>query len=105
MTARPITPECAWRPWLASAELRPFPDEHHGRAVVVAAHPQDATLGASGVLQRLREHGTSVELVIATDGAGRCDRRAVDESLLAQGLRDVLVRWLGLSDATLAGHH
>ncbi|HEX4724163.1 MAG TPA: bifunctional PIG-L family deacetylase/class I SAM-dependent methyltransferase, partial [Pseudonocardiaceae bacterium] len=75
------------------------------RAVVVAAHPQDATLGASGVLQRLHEHGTSVELVVATDGAGRCDRRAVGESLLAQGLPDVRVRWLGLSDAALADHH
>jgi LmbE family N-acetylglucosaminyl deacetylase len=91
------------RSWLASAEPRPFPDEHHGRAVVVAAHPQDATLGASGVLQRLHEHGTSMELVVATDGAGHCDRRAVRASLRAQGLRDVPVRWLGLPAATLAG--
>jgi LmbE family N-acetylglucosaminyl deacetylase len=88
------------RSWPASAELRPFPDEHHGRAVVVAAHPQDATLGASGVLQRLHEHGTSVELVVATNGGG--DRRAVGESLLAQGLPDVRVRWL---DVPPADHH
>ena len=71
MTGRQVTPERAWRPWLASPELRPFPDAHPDRVVVVAAHPDDQTLAASGLLQRLHDNGTSVELVIATD---RCHR-------------------------------
>jgi LmbE family N-acetylglucosaminyl deacetylase len=118
VTGRPVVPERTWRPWLASAELRPFPDERHDRAVVVAAHPDDETLGASGVLQRLHEQGTIVELVVATDGEaafpalsaaeradlGRCRRRELHESLRAQGLGDTRVRWLGLPDSALAEH-
>jgi LmbE family N-acetylglucosaminyl deacetylase len=105
VTGRQVTPERAWRPWLASPELRPFPDAHPDRVVVVAAHSDDQTLAASGLLQRLHDDGTSVELVIATDGADRCDRAAVGESLRAQGLSDIRVRWLGLPVATLAEHH
>jgi LmbE family N-acetylglucosaminyl deacetylase len=118
MTRRRATPECAWQPWLASPRLRPFPNERHDRAVVVAAHPDDETLGASGVLQRLHEQGTTVELVVATDGEaafpalsaaeradlGRCRRRELHESLRAQGLGDVRVHWLGLPDSALADH-
>jgi LmbE family N-acetylglucosaminyl deacetylase len=115
---RDVTPESAWRQWLGSPELRPFPEEDHGHAVVVAAHPDDETLGASGLIQRLHERGTTVGLVVATDGEGafprlspedkaelgRTRRRELRESLRAQGLGEVDVHRLGLPDSGLTDH-
>jgi LmbE family N-acetylglucosaminyl deacetylase len=113
-----VTDEADWAPWLASPELRPFPDERHDRAVLVAAHPDDETLGASGLAQHLHDRGTAVEIVVATDGEaafpelsesdrqalGRRRRRELRESLYAQGMPDVPVHWLGLPDSALAAH-
>ncbi|SER25805.1 bifunctional PIG-L family deacetylase/class I SAM-dependent methyltransferase [Actinokineospora terrae] len=110
------TEEAEWVPWLAG--LRAFPDDRPGRAVVVAAHPDDETLGASGLIQSLHERGTEVRLVVATDGEaafptlsaadrvelGRTRRRELVGSLRAQGLSAVDVRWLGLPDSGLAEH-
>lgn len=118
MTAATGTPELAWQRWLATQEIRPFPEECHGHAVVVAAHPDDATLGASGLLQWFHERGTTVELIVATEGEaafglldnrdraelGRVRRRELRESLRSQGLLDVSVRWLGLPDSALTEH-
>ncbi len=116
MTPRAITPESRWRDWLAAASAEPFPEQRFRKAVVVAAHPDDETLGASGVVQRLHELGGAVSLVIATNGeaaypeadaeerAELARRRRVElyESLHAQGLGAVAVHWLGLPDACLA---
>ncbi|MCR6482526.1 PIG-L family deacetylase [Amycolatopsis sp. OK19-0408] len=88
------------------------------RALVVAAHPDDETLGASGLLQRLHGEGTEVTLVVATDGeaafpaAGpterrelaRTRRRELLDSLRAQGLSGVEPVWAGLPDSGLAAH-
>lgn len=88
------------------------------RALVVAAHPDDETLGASGLLQRLHAAGTAVTLVVATDGeaafpaAGpaerrelaRTRRRELADSLSAQGLSGVEPVWAGLPDSGLAAH-
>jgi LmbE family N-acetylglucosaminyl deacetylase len=113
-----ITEESAWQPWLDSPDLRPFPLEDHRHAVVVAAHPDDETLGASGLLQQLHGRGIPVDLVVATDGEaafpalspaeraelGRTRRRELHESLRAQGLGGTRVHWLGLPDSGLADH-
>lgn len=118
MTARPGTPEAAWLPWLASPDVRPFPDEPYRQAVVVAAHPDDETLGVSGLLQHLHDKGTAVRLVVATDGEaafpalspadraelGRTRRAELRDSLRAQGVADIEVHWLGLPDSGLAEH-
>jgi LmbE family N-acetylglucosaminyl deacetylase len=118
MSDRPITPESAWQPWLDSPDLRPFPDEDFRRVVVVAAHPDDETLGASGLLQHLHERGSAVELVVATDGEaafprlsaperaelGRVRRAELHDSLRLQGAGDIPVHWLGLPDSGLAEH-
>jgi LmbE family N-acetylglucosaminyl deacetylase len=112
------TDEDEWRNWLASPELRPFPDERHEHVVVVAAHPDDETLGASGLLQHWHQNGTSVDIVVATDGEaafptlstserqelGLRRRRELHESLHAQGMPDVAVHWLGLPDSGLTEH-
>jgi LmbE family N-acetylglucosaminyl deacetylase len=113
---RAITDEAVWTSWLE--ELRAFPDDSYRHAVVLAAHPDDETLGASGLLQHLHARGVPVELVVATDGEaafpelstservelGLVRRRELHESLRAQGLPDVPVRWLGLPDSGLAAH-
>jgi LmbE family N-acetylglucosaminyl deacetylase/SAM-dependent methyltransferase len=118
MTARPITPESTWTDWLASPDLRPFPSQVYRHAVVVAAHPDDETLGASGLLQHLHDSGTRVELVVATDGEaafpalstadradlGRRRRRELHDALAAQGMAEVTVHWLGLPDSGLHAH-
>ncbi|HEX4224119.1 MAG TPA: bifunctional PIG-L family deacetylase/class I SAM-dependent methyltransferase [Pseudonocardiaceae bacterium] len=116
MSERPTTPEHAWRDWLVEAAAEPFPDQHFRKVVVVAAHPDDETLGASGLVQHLHERDNPVTLVIATDGEaafpdsdpaeraelGRRRRCELYESLHAQGLGAVAVHWLGLPDSGLA---
>ncbi|WP_372664908.1 PIG-L family deacetylase [Amycolatopsis kentuckyensis] len=93
-----------------------WPEEPFERALVVAAHPDDETLGAGGLLQRLHAAGTAVTLVVATDGEaafpaagaderrelGRTRRRELRDSLRAQGLSEVEPVWLGLPDSGLA---
>ena len=47
-----------------------------GRAVVLAPHPDDETIGCGVLIARKRAAGTDVQVVIATDGsAGRRARR------------------------------
>jgi LmbE family N-acetylglucosaminyl deacetylase len=118
VSERATTPEEDWRDWLVDAEVNPVPEQSFRKAVVVAAHPDDETLGASGLLQQLHGRGIPVSLVIATDGEaafpassayaraelGRRRRCELYESLHAQGLGTAAVHWLGLPDADLAGH-
>ena len=40
------------------------------RLLVVAPHPDDETLGAGGLMQRVREAGAAVRVVYLTDGDG-----------------------------------
>lgn len=112
------TDEEDWRDWPASPDLRRFPDQRYAHAVVVAAHPDDETPGASGLLQQLHDNGTSVEIVVATDGEaafptlsapqrrrlGGRRRAELGESLRAQGIPDAEVHWPGLPDSGLAEH-
>jgi LmbE family N-acetylglucosaminyl deacetylase len=105
--------------WTAALEAhRPpaFDPTAHHHVAVVAAHPDDETLGVSGCLQALHRVGAEITLVVATDGeaayptldaGGRRDlartRRAeLSAALRAQGLGEVPVHWLGLPDSDLA---
>ena len=111
-----MTPVRAWTTALEGHRPRHVDPTVHRHVVVVAAHPDDETLGASGCLQTLHRAGAEIRLVVATDGeaaypglgaAARRDlarqRRAeLGSALRAQGLRDVPVEWLGLPDAGLA---
>jgi LmbE family N-acetylglucosaminyl deacetylase len=88
----------------------------HRRVVVVAAHPDDETLGAAGVLRALHRAGAQLALVVATDGEAAYPgldaparrelatvRRAeLAAAMRAQGLDGVPVTWLGLPDSGLA---
>ncbi|MGW9404329.1 PIG-L family deacetylase [Arthrobacter sp. NPDC055585] len=86
------------------------------RLLVLAAHPDDETLGAGGLIAALAAAGTSIDVIVATAGeASHPDSQTHTPSRLAQirerELRDAVaalapqarVRLLGLPDGGLAG--
>ncbi|AHH97943.1 PIG-L family deacetylase [Kutzneria albida] len=95
-----------------------FDPTGYRRVTAVAAHPDDETLGAGGVLRQLHELGASIRLVVASDGEaafpeleaedraelGRRRRRELAEALAELGVHDAEVHWLGLPDSGLAHH-
>lgn len=105
--------------WLADTRLisapplESLPDE----LVVIAAHPDDETLGAGGLISRVASQGGRVSVIVATDGEGshpgsrthspdslRAKRRLeVIEalSLLAPGAR---VQFLSIPDGEVGTH-
>ena len=111
------TPESAWAvSRLNDAPRLPVPGRGHV-VVVVAAHPDDETLGAGGLLALAAANGATVRLVVATDGETshpaspthdrarlatlrRAEVRAAAAELDA-GIRPAL---LGLPDGGLADH-
>lgn len=113
-----MTAPAAWTRALHEQRPPRFDPAAYHRVVVVAAHPDDETLGAGGVLQAMHGTGADITLVVATDGeaayrglgtAARRDlartRRAeLLAALQAQGLAGVPVRWLGLPDSGLTEH-
>lgn len=63
----PGTTEAAWQdaaPWRGAPPL----DLDYDRVIVLAAHPDDETLGASGALRHAVRQGAEVSLLIVTDG-------------------------------------
>ncbi|HVF13097.1 MAG TPA: bifunctional PIG-L family deacetylase/class I SAM-dependent methyltransferase [Acidimicrobiales bacterium] len=115
---RPVTPMLAWADALAQRRPPDFDPAAYRRVVVVAAHPDDETLGAGGCLQVLRRSGATVTFVIATDGEaaypgldaderralGQARRAELMAALAVQGLAGSAVHWLGLPDSGLADH-
>lgn len=64
----PGTDESVW----ASALGAPLPalDLDVDRLIVVAAHPDDESLGAAGLLATAAARGIAIDLIVATDGEG-----------------------------------
>lgn len=85
------------------------------RAIIVAPHADDETIGAFGVISRLRARGADVEVVVVTDGtashpgssrwpARRLARRRQQETVSAMhraGVNRSNIRFLGLPDSRL----
>ncbi|HKN99197.1 MAG TPA: SAM-dependent methyltransferase, partial [Pseudonocardiaceae bacterium] len=84
--------------WLAG--LPPFPDQPVERVVAVAARPEDAVLGVSGLLQQLHDRGAHIDLVVAADDG----TDELPSALAAEGLSDVTVHRLGLPASGLLTH-
>jgi LmbE family N-acetylglucosaminyl deacetylase len=113
---RRIVPPAAWARAVREHRPQAFDAAAHDRVVVVAAHPDDETLGAGGVLRALAAAGTELSLVVATDGEaaypgldaaarrelGTARRAELVAAMQAQGLEAVPVTWLGLPDSGLA---
>jgi LmbE family N-acetylglucosaminyl deacetylase/SAM-dependent methyltransferase len=115
---RTITTPAAWIDALHEHHPPRFDPAAHHRVVVVAAHPDDETVGAGGALRAMHRAGAQITIVVATDGeaaypdldaAARRDlarvRRAeLGAALHTQGLSGVPVHWLGLPDSGLTDH-
>ncbi|MGH3615274.1 MAG: PIG-L family deacetylase [Pseudonocardia sp.] len=115
---RLITPVAEWTAALRRHRPPRFDTAACRRVVVVAAHPDDETLGAGGVMRSLHRAGAVLTLVVATDGEaayptldtiGRTDlararRHELGAAMAMLGLADVAVHHLGLPDSALADH-
>jgi LmbE family N-acetylglucosaminyl deacetylase len=112
------TPEAVWQ---RSPRLRATPGfvvKPWRRVVVVAPHPDDEVLGAGGLIRRVMDNGTDVEVVAVTDGeashpgspaAGAIDLRARRHAERGEALRRLTgleppVARLGLPDGGVAAH-
>jgi LmbE family N-acetylglucosaminyl deacetylase len=117
VTARGLPPE-AWHPVLATAPPVPALPAAGTTVAVVAAHPDDETLAAAGLLLRLAVRGVRVRLVLVTDGeAAYPDRGSAERAALAAcrrtesrraltvtGHPHAPVTHLGLPDGDVAEH-
>lgn len=66
----PGTPELEWAGSAHWASLPQLDASRIARLIVVAAHPDDETLGAGGLMQRVSRAGGEVCVVLASDGEG-----------------------------------
>src|ERR1700712_5832000 len=66
----PGTPAVVWRRHPEWEAGDPISLEGLSRMVVVAAHPDDESLGAGGLLASASRSGLTVDLLCATDGEG-----------------------------------
>ncbi|KHL00495.1 bifunctional PIG-L family deacetylase/class I SAM-dependent methyltransferase [Sinomonas humi] len=109
------TPESEWRGDTITRDAPDLDLRAHGRLVVLAAHPDDETLGAGGLIAEAGRRGWPVDVVIATDGEGShpgspthspsklaaLRRREVEDAvrLLAPGAR---IHCAGIPDGSVA---
>ncbi|MDT3330239.1 PIG-L family deacetylase [Microbacterium sp. KSW-18] len=112
----PGTGEAVWREAFADRAL-PSLDETFEHLVVVAAHPDDETLGVAGLMARTVSRDAKVTVLIATDGEGShpdspshtpADLAAVRRREVAAALDhlspSIDVRFLGLPDGGTDDH-
>ncbi|GAA1995943.1 PIG-L family deacetylase [Microbacterium pumilum] len=81
--------------WDADGRLHEVPelDVAIRRLVVVAAHPDDETLGAAGLMARVAAAGARVTVVVATDGEGSHPHSTTHtRARLSAARRDEVVR-------------
>jgi LmbE family N-acetylglucosaminyl deacetylase len=99
VTARGL-PAQRWRPLLSNTDELPDLGEP-AVVVVVVPHPDDETLGAGGLLHRLRAVGTPVTVVFVTDGAAGYPGSGPDQAEeLARIRRDEALAALATLDIT-----
>jgi LmbE family N-acetylglucosaminyl deacetylase len=104
------TPESYWQTELANAPVLEVPA---GPVVVVAAHPDDETFGAGGLIHSCAREGHPVAIITVTDGEGaRSDldrpgtvrRRELRAALSCLSERYIPWHRLGIPDGNIALH-
>ncbi len=113
----PGTDEQLWQQWGRLDDLEPLADQVPRHLVVLAAHPDDETLGAGGLIAHLAAHGTQVDVVVATAGEASHPRSPTTTPVQLAKLRAHEVRaavhalapnarlhLMGLPDGRLADH-
>lgn len=113
------TSASVWSDWLADVDLPPLrlDDGAIHRVVVVAAHPDDESLGAGGLVAQAHRRGLEVTVVLATDGEGSHPSSPTHppDVLAARRRREMVaaveavapggrLECLGLPDGSLADH-
>jgi LmbE family N-acetylglucosaminyl deacetylase len=107
-----------WAEAVTAREVPVFELDRYRSVLVVAAHPDDETLGVGGLVAAMHRNGAQVSVAVATDGEaafpGQDSRRRSElaitrhrelrRALDAQGMADVEIRWAGLPDSALAEH-
>ncbi|MDY0908782.1 bifunctional PIG-L family deacetylase/class I SAM-dependent methyltransferase [Microbacterium sp. CFBP9034] len=112
----PGTDETYWQEALGEHSIAPM-DADVDLLIVVAAHPDDETLGAAGLMARATGRGTPVVVVLASDGEGSHPsspthspeqlaslRRRETEHAVSLVAPRADIRFLGLPDGELAEH-
>ena len=104
----PGVPAGGWKAEMSRATPLRLPGSG-SRVVVVAAHPDDETLGAGGLLTAAADAGAQVSVVVATDGGGPdagpalMRRRRVETQDAVEVLSpQAVLTFLGLPDTELA---
>lgn len=111
-----LQPGTSERVWQADGRIRQVPplDTDLDELVVLAAHPDDETMGAGGVIRRVHAAGGRVTVMVATDGEAshprsdshtRTDLRSLRRAEVTRALRALAptaeVCFLGLPDGGL----
>lgn len=119
LSTRTTTPESMWQAWPVLQHLRRWAlPEVAGRAVVVAPHPDDETLGAAGLMTTLVGAGWDLCVLLVTAGeashpeASRVSRaelalrrpRESAEALIMLGLTEVDLTCLAVPDGRVDEH-
>jgi LmbE family N-acetylglucosaminyl deacetylase len=104
------TPDSYWQAELARAPTLQLTD---GPVVVVAAHPDDETFGAGGLINTCARSGREVTIITVTDGEGARSDLAQPGAVRRRELRAALsclseryIQWhrLGMPDGNIALH-
>ena len=113
----PGTDEQLWQQWGGLDDLEPLVDLVPQYMVVLAAHPDDETLGAGGLIAHCAANGTQVDVVVATAGEASHPRSPTKTPSQLAELRahevraavhtlapNVRLHLMGLPDGRLADH-
>jgi LmbE family N-acetylglucosaminyl deacetylase len=104
------TADTYWQTELANAPICPLPE---GPVVVVAAHPDDETFGAGGLIHSCANAGREVTVITVTDGEGARTDLADPGTVRRRELRAALsclsgryIQWhrLGMPDGNVVSH-